>query len=203
MKLFQPISTSALCKTHQREGINPIWVPLGLPASCWGQSHCRAWPAQGMSRSWDAEHTAVLIGHGWDICSGDAALGLLFVTTWTVFQRRPSWVGLAGLAGLPAPRILPWGLQLTTLIRDNFPSSALPSSLCSSVLCICLPPAPEDLLGLDKPFLERSGHGSRRKGASSDRTWKPLNGWRGALNQQRDLESRNLDNCFQQFSYLT
>lgn len=86
---------------------------------------------------------------------------------------------------------------------DNFPSSALPSSLCSSVLCVCLPPAPEDLLGLDKPFLERSGHGSRRKGASSDWTWKPLNGWRGALNQQRDLESRNLDNCFQQFSYLT
>lgn len=146
-------------------GDQPHLVPLGLPASCWGQSHCRAWPAQGMSRSWDAEHTAILIGHGWDICSGHAALGLLFVTTWTVFQRRPSWVGLAGLAGLPAPRILLWGLQLTTLISEIISPHQLSQAASAPLYCAFVCPQPlRTCWGWISPFWKGVGMAAEGRG---------------------------------------
>lgn len=146
-------------------GDQPHLVPLGLPASCWGQSHCRAWPAQGMSRSWDAEHTAVLIGHGWDICSGHAALGLLSVTTWTVFQRRPFWVGLAGLAGLPAPLILLWGLQLTTLISEIISPHQLSQAASAPLYCAFVCPQPlRTCWGWISPFWKGVGMAAEGRG---------------------------------------
>lgn len=135
-ELFQPISTSALCKTRHRERGSTPSRALGLPSSCWGQSDCWARPAQVMSQSWDTEHTAILTG------SGHAALSLLFVTSWTVFQRSPSWVSLACLARLPTPHTRLWGLQLKTSINEVISSHQLSQAASAPLYCVFVCPQP-------------------------------------------------------------